>query len=144
MGKVSFFLLGFARGLLFFSGNPFLSFFASFFLSFKSLKFNYPTFYSRAHWEAPRILRWGYTKNMDIGLQMYCKNLPPNEQNCTTTIPYIEIVNATGGDFYIVKTWDYGELMIAFLLLFFILFYFAGAIFKFFFETFVRIKRKTD
>ncbi len=64
--------------------------------------------------------------------------------NCTTSLPYIENVATSSADFNLMKTWTYGEFFIAFLLVFIILFWFAGSIFKFFFETFVRIKRKND
>lgn len=64
--------------------------------------------------------------------------------DCTTTLPYLENINASTGEFNLQKTWDYGELFISFLLIFVILVWSAGSIFKFFFENFIRIKRKND
>lgn len=62
----------------------------------------------------------------------------------TCTSPALQNIASGTTSFYLEKVWDYGQLFLAFLLILFILFYFAGSIFKFFFENFIRIKRKND
>jgi hypothetical protein len=69
------------------------------------------------------------------------QNFQYSKMNCSSTA--FEIINATSGESFVLnKSWDYGELMIVFLMILFFFLLIFILVFNFFFEPVFKIRGK--